>query len=247
MRVGFIRSSPDRCDNGPVRLLVVEDDRSLANVLVRALTEEGHAVDHEATVAGAAEATDVHRYDLVVLDLGLPDGDGLEVCRRLTARGDRPPILLLTARDDLSDKVAGLDAGADDYLTKPFAYPELAARVRALLRRPREAAPPVLAVDDVRLDPAAHTVWRGAIMIPLTAREFSLLEYLLRRPGEVCRRTDLLEHVWDANYDGLSNVVDVHIANLRRKLALPGRPEIIETVRGVGYRVAPPDGDGAAR
>lgn len=231
-------SSPMTCDNGSVRLLVVEDDQSLAKVLVRGLTEEGHAVDHAATSAGALEAHDVNRYDLVVLDLGLPDGDGLAVCRKIRDGGNPTPILMLTARDGLSDKVAGLDAGADDYLTKPFAYPELAARVRALLRRPRDAVNPVLEWGDLRLDPAAHTVWRGAIMIPLTPREFSLLDFLLRHPGAVCAREELLEHVWDAHYDGLSNVVDVHIANLRRKLTLPGRPEPIETVRGVGYRLA---------
>jgi two-component system OmpR family response regulator len=144
---------------------------------------------------------------------------------------------MLTARDGLSDKVAGLDAGADDYLAKPFAYPELAARVRALLRRPPGMASPVLECGDTLLDPAAHTVFRGAIMVPLTAREFSLLEYLMRHVGAVCRREDLLEHVWDAHYDGLSNVVDVHIANLRRKLTMPGLDDPIETVRGVGYRM----------
>ena len=147
------------------------------------------------------------------------------------------PVLMLTARDGLSDKVAGLDAGADDYLTKPFDYLELAARVRALLRRPPETTAPVLEVGDIRLDPATHTVWRGALVVPLTAREFSLLEYLMRRPGAVLTRSELLEHVWDANYDGLSNVVDVHIANLRRKLAVPGSDVPIDTIRGVGYQL----------
>ncbi len=220
-----------------VRLLLVEDDASLAKVMVRGLSEEGHAVDHASTVAGASDAMAVNDYDLLVLDLGLPDGDGVDLCRSVRDSGVGLPILMLTARDGLSDKVAGLDAGADDYLTKPFAYPELAARVRALLRRPKDAISPILATADIKLDPAAHTVWRGAIMVPLTPREFSLLEYLLRHPDQVCRREDLLEHVWDANYDGLSNVVDVHIANLRRKLELPGSQDPIETVRGVGYRI----------
>ena len=238
-------SSSTACKDGLVRLLVVEDDQTLAKVLVRGLTEEGHAVDHAPTSAEAAESVMVNSYDLVVLDLGLPDGDGLDLCRRLRAGGTTTPVLVLTARDGLSDKVAGLDAGADDYLTKPFAYPELAARVRALLRRPRDTIDPVLAWGDLRLDPAAHTVWRGAIMIPLTPREFSLLDYLLRQAGTVCTREVLLEHVWDAHYDGLSNVVDVHIANLRRKLALPDSPDPIETVRGVGYRLAgTPDSTG---
>lgn len=221
-----------------MRLLLVEDDPSLARVIERGLSEEGHAVDHAGTLAGASEAAAVNDYDLLVLDLGLPDGDGTELCRQMRSSGSGTPILMLTARDGISDRVRGLDAGADDYLTKPFAYPELAARVRALLRRPKDASAPILESGDVRLDPAAHTVWRGAIMVPLTPREFSLLEYLLRHPDEVCRREDLLEHVWDANYDGLSNVVDVHIANLRRKLDMPGSPDPIETVRGVGYRVS---------
>lgn len=227
-----------------MRLLVVEDDATLGRVLVRGLTEEGHAVDHVATVGEAGHSMAANDYDLVVLDLGLPDGDGVSFCRSLRSGGSATPILMLTARDGLSDKVAGLDAGADDYLAKPFAYPELAARVRALLRRPKETANPILAgAGDVRLDPAAHTVWRGSILVPLTPREFSLLEYLMRRPGAVCRREDLLEHVWDANYDGLSNVVDVHIANLRRKLELPGTDNPIETVRGVGYRIGPSHGE----
>lgn len=220
-----------------MRLLVVEDDVALGLILVRGLTEDGYAVDLETTSAGADHAVESADYDVVVLDLGLPDGDGVALCRRLRGRQVRIPVLMLTARDGLSDKVAGLDAGADDYLTKPFDYLELAARIRALLRRPGDAASPILEVGDIRLDPAAHTVWRGAIVVPLTAREFSLLEYLMRRPGAVLSRSELLEHVWDANYDGLSNVVDVHIANLRRKLELPGHPAPIDTIRGVGYQL----------
>ncbi len=220
-----------------MRLLVVEDDVALGQILVRGLSEDGYAVDLEATSAGAQHAVDHSDYDLVILDLGLPDGDGVTLCRRLRERQIRVPVLMLTARDGLNDKVAGLDAGADDYLTKPFDYLELAARVRALLRRPPEATGPILQVGDIRLDPASHTVWRGAIVVPLTAREFSLLEYLMRRPGDVLSRTELLEHVWDANYDGLSNVVDVHIANLRRKLAVPGSDVPIDTIRGVGYQL----------
>ncbi|MFQ5557254.1 MAG: response regulator transcription factor, partial [Acidimicrobiales bacterium] len=178
-----------------------------------------------------------NHYDVAILDLGLPDGDGIEVCRRLRERGQATPVLMLTARDGLSDKVAGLDAGADDYLTKPFDYPELTARVRALLRRPSDTRKPTLTAGDVTLDPASRRVWRGAITVPLTPREFSLLEYLMRHPGQVLSRERLLEHVWDAHYDGLSNVVDVHVANLRRKLASPEGDDPIETVRGAGYRV----------
>lgn len=220
-----------------MRLLVVEDDPSLGDVLVRALTEDGYAVDLSTRVDDARHQVETNEYDVVVLDVGLPDGSGLDLCAEFRADGNKVPVLMLTARDSLSDKVAGLDSGADDYLTKPFDYPELAARVRALLRRPPDAQSPTLEVGDIRLDPASHTVWRGAITVPLTAREFSLLEYMLRRPHQVLTRSELLEHVWDANYDGMSNVVDVHIAALRRKLALPESPAPIETLRGVGYRL----------
>ena len=221
----------------PVRVLVVEDDDVLGRVVQRGLTEEGHAVDVATTVAAADELLSVNLYGLLVLDLGLPDGDGLVLCRRVRGRGDPVKVLVLTARDSLSDKVAGLDAGADDYLTKPFDFPELAARVRALGRRPDQARPTVLTAGDVTLDPATHVVKRGAVVVPLTPREFALLHELLARAGEVVTRTDLLEAVWDAHYDGTSNVVDVHVTNLRRKLDLPGAPAPIETVRGVGYRI----------
>jgi two-component system OmpR family response regulator len=220
-----------------MRLLVVEDDPSLGQVLRRALADDGYAVDLAAYAVDARHHLQTTTYDAVVLDLGLPDGDGLALCRDARAAGVTTPILVLTARDGLSDKVAGLDSGADDYLTKPFDFPELAARLRALLRRPSAARGPILTAGDIRLDPASKRVWRGAVMVPLTARELALLEYLMRHPGQVLSRSDLLEHVWDANYDGLSNVVDVHIANLRRKLDLPGDPAPIETLRGLGYRL----------
>jgi DNA-binding response OmpR family regulator len=222
-----------------VRVLVVEDDGSLGAVVQRGLVEEGHAVDLERTLAGARRAVALNPYHLVVLDLGLPDGDGLALCRELRDQRNSARVLLLTARDTLGDKVSGLDAGADDYLTKPFDFPELAARVRALLRRPETSRSPLLTAADVVLDPAAHNVRRAGVLVPLTAREFALLHYLMDRAGEVVTRTDLLEAVWDANYDGFSNVVDVHMANLRRKLDLPHRPAPIETVRGVGFRIAP--------
>jgi DNA-binding response OmpR family regulator len=222
-----------------VRLLLIEDDRALGAIIQRGLVEEGHAVDWERTLAGADEAVALHHYSLLVLDLGLPDGDGATWCARQRTNANVTPVLMLTARDTLSDRVGGLDAGADDYLTKPFQFPELAARVRALLRRPSAGRTPVLTVGDVRLDPATHTVWRGGIVIALTAREFSLLHVLMDRAGEVVSRTDLLEQVWDAHYDGLSNVVDVHVANVRRKLEMADMSAVIDTVRGVGYKMQP--------
>jgi DNA-binding response OmpR family regulator len=220
-----------------VRVLVVEDDISLGSVVQRGLVEDGHAVDLERTLAGARRAVAISTYHLVVLDLGLPDGDGLSLCRELHATADPPRVLVLTARDATGDKVLGLDAGADDYLTKPFDFAEFGARVRALLRRPENARSPLLKVADIELDPAAHTVRRRGVTVPLTAREFAMLHFLMDRSGQVVTRTELLEAVWDAHYDGLSNVVDVHVANVRRKLELPGNPAPIETVRGVGYRI----------
>lgn len=222
-----------------MRILVVEDDRPLATVLQRGLSEDGYATDVVHKLIDAQHAVMVNSYDLVVLDRGLPDGDGRTLCAELRSAGDSTPVLMLTARDGLGDKVEGLDAGADDYLTKPFDYPELTARMRALLRRPAESQTPILRHGALEMDPASRRVSRSSITIPLTAREFSLLEVLLRSPTATHHRTDLLERVWDENYDGLSNVVDVHVANLRRKLDLPGMADPIETVRGVGYRLAP--------
>jgi DNA-binding response OmpR family regulator len=220
-----------------MRILLVEDDHDLSEVVREGLIDEGHAVDLCGTVRDADLASHDNAYDVVVLDVGLPDGDGIGLCRLLRERGCEARILMLTARDSLNDTVAALDAGADDYLTKPFDLPELTARVRALLRRPPRGGSPVLLVGDVKLDPAAQRVWRGAITIPLTTREFALLHYLMAHTGEVVSREELLEHVWDMNYEGGSNVVDAHVANLRRKLDLPDSPASIETVRGVGFRI----------
>lgn len=221
-----------------MRILLVEDDPALTTVLERGLVEDGYALDTASRLLDARHAVVSNEYDLVILDRGLPDGDGSELCREMRSNGIDTPVLILTARDGLGDKVEGLDAGADDYLTKPFDYPELTARIRALLRRPPDTQPPILRVGSLEMDPAARRVSRSSITIPLTAREFSLLEMMMRSPGATHSRTVLLEHVWDENYDGLSNVVDVHVANLRRKLGLPGHQDPIETVRGVGYRLA---------
>ena len=227
-----------------MRILVVEDDGPLAEVLRRGLTEDGYATDVVAKLVDATHAVEMNNYDLVILDRGLPDGDGRTLCAKMRNGGDSTAVLMLTARDGLGDKVEGLDAGADDYLTKPFDYPELTARIRALLRRPAESQSPILTHGDIEMDPASRRVSRSSITIPLTAREFSLLERMLRAPEATHARTDLLESVWDANYDGLSNVVDVHIANLRRKLELPNHSDPIETVRGVGYRLNEPNSIG---
>jgi two-component system OmpR family response regulator len=218
-----------------VRVLVVEDEVKMARAIRRGLEQEGYAVDGAATGDdGLHLATEVD-YDAIVLDLLLPVLDGFEVCRRLRAAGRWAPVLMLTARDGVADRVEGLDAGADDYLVKPFSFGELLARLRALVRRGSGERPAVLVVGDLRLDPAAHTVERAGRRVSLSAREFAVLEFLMRHPGEVVSRARILEHVWDFNYDGLSNVVDVYVGYLRRKLEQPfGRP-LIRTVRGVGY------------
>ena len=226
-----------------MRLLVVEDTARMAELLRRGLIEEGHAVDLVANGEEAIWMGTENPYDAIVLDLMLPDADGLEVCRRLRAGGQWAPVLMLTARDALADRVAGLDAGADDYLTKPFSFAELLARLRALRRRGGEPRPSVLAVGDLTLDPAAHEVRRGPTEVALTPKEFALLEELMRHPGEVLSRTHLIEHVWDFAFEGDSNVIEVYIRYLREKIDRPFARRSIETVRGAGYRLrAEPSG-----
>jgi len=219
-----------------MRLLLVEDDAKLATAVCRGLRHEGYAVDHAADGDAAMADAHVWDYDAVVLDLMLPRRNGLEVCRALRERGDGVPILMLTARGAVDDRIRGLDAGADDYLAKPFDFGELLARLRALIRRGPSQRPPQLTVGDLVVDPAAHTVSCAGEPVELTAREFSVLEYLARRPGELVTRAELLDHVWDANYAGSTNVVDVYVGYVRRKL---GRP-LIRTVRGAGFIL---DGD----
>jgi two-component system, OmpR family, response regulator len=220
-----------------VLVLVVEDDAKLAGIIKHALSRQGHAAQLAATGAEALWAARETEHDLVVLDVMIPDPDGFEVCRQLRAEGRSMPVLFLTARDAVADRVAGLDAGGDDYLVKPFSLDELAARVRALLRRGPVERPPVLRAGDLQLDPARHAVRRGDAMVAVSPREFTLLEYLLRRPGEVVSRSELLDHVWDPAYPGTSNVVDVYVRYLRDKIDRPFGRNAIETVRGVGYRL----------
>jgi two-component system OmpR family response regulator len=214
-----------------MRLLLVEDDAKLADAVCRGLRGAGYAVDHAADGEAALADAHVWDYDAVVLDLMLPRRDGFDVCRTLRTRGNGVPILMLTARGRVDDRIRGLDAGADDYLAKPFDFGELLARVRALIRRGTSERPPVLNVGDLVIDPARHAVTCAGAPVELTAREFSVLEYLARHPGEVVTRAQLLDHVWDANYDGSTNIVDVYVGYLRRKL---GRP-LIRTVRGAGF------------
>jgi len=220
-----------------MRILVVEDELKMAGLLKRGLEEEGYAVDVAATGSDAVWAATENPYDAILLDVMLPDVNGFEVCRRLRAGGRWAPVLMLTARTAVTDRVAGLDAGADDYLTKPFSFSELFARVRALVRRGATERPAVLEVGDLTLDPAARRVTRGHAAVELTAKEFALLEYFMRRPGEVLTRSRIIEHVWDFGYDGDSNVVDVYVRYLREKIDRPFRWDSIETVRGSGYRL----------
>jgi two-component system OmpR family response regulator len=220
-----------------MHILLVEDELKMARALRRGLEQEGHSVDSTTDGDDALSRGVEFEYDAIVLDVMLPGRDGFSICRELRARDRWAPVLMLTARDAVEDRIRGLDAGADDYLVKPFAFGELLARLRALVRRGVSERPAVLTVGDVELDPAAHTVTRGGSLVDLSVREFSLLEFLMRHAGEVVSRTRILEQVWDVNYDSFSNVVDVYVGYLRRKLEQPfGRP-FIRTVRGVGYVV----------
>ena len=220
-----------------VRVLIVEDELRMAGLIRRGLLREGIAADvvpngEEALVFGGA-----HEYDAIVLDVMLPGINGFETCRRLRSDGVWTPVLMLTARDSVEDRVEGLDTGADDYLVKPFAFAELLARLRALVRRGDPERPSVLEIGDLRLDPATRNVWRGSSEIRLSAKEFALLETFMRRPGAVLSRYDLLEHAWDFAYENRSNIVDVYVRRLRAKIDEPFERHSLETVRGAGYRL----------
>ena len=224
-------------DNVDMRVLVVEDDVKMAALLRRGLVEEGLSADVARTGDDALWMAAATEYDAIVLDVMLPGADGFEVCRRLREGGRWAPVLMLTARDAVEDRVTGLDAGADDYLTKPFSFAELLARLRALARRPPLERPTVIEVGDLRLDPATRQVWRDGTEIDLSAKEFALLETFMRRPGEVLSRYQLLEHCWDYGYENRSNVVDVYVRYLREKVDRPFGRSSLETVRGAGYRL----------
>jgi two-component system OmpR family response regulator len=225
-----------------MRILVVEDDAKMAGLVQRGLVEEGLSVDVADGGEDALWMAGAIEYDAVVLDVMLPGVDGFEVCRRLRQDGCWSPVLMLTARDAVADRVSGLDAGADDYLTKPFSFAELLARLRALARRPPLERPAVLEVGDLRLDPATRQVWRGEAEVALSPKEFALLETFMRRPGHVLSRFELLEHCWDHAYENRSNVVDVYVRYVREKIDRPFRCSSIETVRGAGYRLRPDGG-----
>jgi two-component system, OmpR family, response regulator len=225
-----------------VRVLIVEDEVRMADLIRRGLSKEGLAADIAPSGEEALVCAGAHAYDVIVLDVMLPGLNGFETCRRLREAGIWAPVLMLTARNSVEDRVAGLDTGADDYLVKPFAFAELLARLRALARRGTSERPIVLEVGDLRLDPAAHEVWRGPARIHLTAKEFALLELFMRRPGTVLSRYDLLENAWDFAYENRSNVVDVFVRRLRAKIDEPFGARSLETIRGAGYRLRPDGG-----
>jgi two-component system OmpR family response regulator len=220
-----------------MKILVVEDDRKFAATVTRGLTAEGFTVEVSFDGTDGLWKAAEYRYDLVILDLMLPGRNGFQVCRTLRERGNWTPILVLTAKDGEYDETEALDTGADDYLTKPFSFRVLVAHIRALLRRPSAGIPATIEVGDLRLDPARHRCWRGATEVRLTAREFSVLEYLVRRAGLINRKFEILNGVWEDDFDGDPNIVEVYIRRLRRKIDEPFGRHDLETVRGAGYRL----------
>jgi DNA-binding response OmpR family regulator len=223
-----------------MRVLVVEDSRRLAGIIKRGLLEEGYAVDNAYDGEEAEYMAESTPFDVLILDIMLPKKDGLAVCRDLREKGVNMPILMLTAKDGVEDKVTGLDAGADDYLVKPFAFSELLARLRALLRREVLPKTQKLQIGELILHPLSREVWRDGARLELTAKEYAILEYFMRRPNAVITRTMLAESVWDYEFDGLSNVIDVYVRRIRQKIDQSGHASLIQTVRGAGYRLRVP-------
>jgi DNA-binding response OmpR family regulator len=226
-----------------MRVLLIEDDRKAAKLLSKGLREEGFVVDVASTGEEGEEQAAINEYDVIVLDWLLPAKDGIAVCHALRMRDLSTPILMLTARDSLADRVKGLSTGADDYLTKPFAFAELLARIRALLRRSRSAQPAVLRIGDLTLDPGSRRVTRAGVAITLTSKEFAILEVLMRSAGDIVSRTRLVERVWDEASEVLDNLVDVHLSHLRKKIDSGERAPLIHTIRGFGYRLGPQSTD----
>ncbi|MBX3318678.1 MAG: response regulator transcription factor [Nitrospira sp.] len=224
-----------------MRILLVEDDADLAQFIRKGLKEEHYAVDVATDGEEGLELALHNAYDLLILDIGLPKLDGLALCRRIRDKGNMTPVLLLTARNTVEDKVSGFDTGADQFLPKPFAFVELLAQIRALLRRGSAQQIVQLQVADLRLDPASHRVWRAGKEIALTNKEYALLEFLLRNKNRVLTRTAIIEHVWDISYDPMTNIVDAHIRALRAKIDRDFSPPLIATVRGAGYMLEEPD------
>jgi DNA-binding response OmpR family regulator len=220
-----------------MRILVVEDARRLAGIIRRGLLEQGYAVDNAYDGEEAQYMAETTPFDLIILDVMLPKKDGVAVCRDLRAKGVNIPILILTAKDSVEDKVTGLDSGADDYVVKPFAFSELLARIRALLRREVLPKTQKLQVGTLSLDPLSREVWRAGRRIELTAKEYAILEYFMSRPNAVVTRTMLGENVWDYEFDGISNIIDVYVRRIRRKIDEDGQASLIQTVRGAGYRL----------
>lgn len=220
-----------------MRILIVEDERRLSNIIKKGFTEDGFAVDQAFDGEEGQYLAESEQYDLIILDLMLPKIDGIEVCKNLRKKEIKTPILMLTARSTTEDKVKGLDNGADDYITKPFSFIEFRSRVHALIRRSHQEVLPVLTIDGLKLDPLKHIVTRDNKKINLTPKEFAVLELLMRHKGEVVTRTMIIEHVWDYNFEGLSNIVDVFVVTLRKKINSGFKIKLIKTVHGVGYTI----------